>query len=165
MKAELLASLIHQPKILFLDEPTLGLDINAQSNLRKFLKQYNKETGATILLTSHYMKDITYLSKRVICIHEGCITYDGNLDTLLKKLSPNKEISIICNTIKDVTDISKAGFEVKNINNNEITLNINKKDFKKALKVILNNFNLEDLHISEPPIDELIGKILANKKK
>ena len=74
MKAELLAALIHNPSILFLDEPTLGLDINAQANLRKFLQDYNKQTGATILLTSHYMKDITYLCKRVICIHEGYLS-------------------------------------------------------------------------------------------
>ena len=71
MKSELLAALIHKPNILFLDEPTLGLDINAQRNLRKFLKQYNKETNATICLTSHYMQDITSLSKRVICVHKG----------------------------------------------------------------------------------------------
>ena len=73
MKAELLASLIHKPNILFLDEPTLGLDINSQRNLRKFLKIYNRETDATICLTSHYMKDITSLCKRVICVHKGCI--------------------------------------------------------------------------------------------
>ena len=89
MKAELLAALIHKPNILFLDEPTLGLDINAQRNLRKFLKIYNKETNATICLTSHYMKDITSLCKRVICVHRS-VSYDGKLEKLLKKLSPKK---------------------------------------------------------------------------
>ena len=78
MKAELLAALIHNPNILFLDEPTLGLDINAQANLRKFLQIYNKETGSTILLTSHYMKDITYLCRRVICVHEGILHMMAN---------------------------------------------------------------------------------------
>ena len=96
MKSELLAALIHEPNILFLDEPTLGLDINAQRNLRKFLQNYNKETNATICLTSHYMKDITSLCKRVICVHNGTISYDGELDQLLKKLSPVKEILIVC---------------------------------------------------------------------
>ena len=95
MKSELLAALIHKPKILFLDEPTLGLDINAQRNLRKFLQSYNEKTNATICLTSHYMKDITYLCKRVICIHEGRKTYDGKLDKLINKLSPVKELLII----------------------------------------------------------------------
>ena len=163
-KAELLAALIHNPSILFLDEPTLGLDINAQANLRKFLQDYNKQTGATILLTSHYMKDITYLCKRVICIHEGYITYDGKLEKLLKKLSPNKEISIICKSKKDIENFKKLNLEIKNINDNQITFTINKIDFKKTLKEVLNKFDIEDLHISEPPIDEVIGKILINKK-
>ena len=164
MKAELLAALIHNPSILFLDEPTLGLDINAQANLRKFLQDYNKQTGATILLTSHYMKDITYLCKRVICIHEGYITYDGKLEKLLKKLSPNKEISIICKSKKDIENVKKLNLEIKNINDNQITFTINKIDFKKTLKEVLNKFDIEDLHISEPPIDEVIGKILINRK-
>ena len=164
MKAELLAALIHNPSILFLDEPTLGLDINAQANLRKFLQEYNKQTGATILLTSHYMKDITYLSERVICIHEGYITYDGKLDKLLKKLSPNKEITIICKSTKEIENLKKLNLEIKNINDNQITFIINKFDFKKTLKEILNKFDIEDLQISEPPIDEVIGKILINKK-
>ena len=163
MKAELLAALIHNPKILFLDEPTLGLDINAQANLRKFLQIYNKETNATILLTSHYMKDITYLCKRVICIHEGYLTYDGQLNKLLTKLSPNKEISIIFRDYKDIENLSNLGFNIKNINKNEITLTIKKNDIKKTLKEILNRFDVEDLHINEPPIDEIIGRLIINK--
>ena len=96
MKSELLAALIHEPNILFLDEPTLGIDINAQRNLRKFLQEYNEKNNATICLTSHYMKDITSLCKRVICVQNGSISYDGKLDELLKKLSPVKEILIVC---------------------------------------------------------------------
>jgi len=164
MKAELLAALIHNPSILFLDEPTLGLDINAQANLRKFLQIYNKQTGATILLTSHYMKDITYLCKRVICIHEGYITYDGKLEKLLTKLSPNKDVSITCKSSKDIENLKKLNLEIKNINDNQITFKISKLEFKNKLKEILNNFDIEDLQITEPPIDEVIGKILINKK-
>ena len=163
MKAELLATLIHNPKILFLDEPTLGLDINAQSNLRQFLKGYNKETGATILLTSHYMKDITYLCKRVICIHDGYIKYDGKLKKLLTQLTPNKDLSFICKTIKDVKNLSNLGYKVKNQTSNEITLTINKKDIMRVLKEVVNNFDIEDIYINEPPIDETVGKILINK--
>ena len=91
MKSELLAALIHNPKVLFLDEPTLGLDINAQRNLRNFLQKYNKDTNATICLTSHYMKDITSLCKRVICVQNGSISYDGKLDQLLKTLSQSRK--------------------------------------------------------------------------
>ncbi len=163
MKAELLAALIHKPSILFLDEPTLGLDINAQENLRKFLQIYNKETGATILLTSHYMKDITYLCKRVICIHEGYITYDGKLEELLTKLSPKKELSIICKSKEDIYKIKNLGFDIKKINDNQITLIIKKNNLKNTLKNFLNKYDIEDLHINEPPIDEIIGKILSKK--
>ena len=164
MKAELLAALIHQPNILFLDEPTLGLDINAQRNLREFLKIYNKETDATVCLTSHYMKDITSLCKRVICIHEGSITYDGKLDKLLKKISPLKDILIICKTNKDAEEIYNSGFTIKNRNQNEITITIKKDHIKNTLKQILNKFDIEDLYINEPPVDEIIGKILVTKK-
>ena len=162
MKAELLAALIHNPNILFLDEPTLGLDINAQANLRKFLQIYNKETGSTILLTSHYMKDITYLCRRVVCIHEGIVTYDGKLEKLLTKLSPRKELSIICKSKKDIESLKNLGLDIKNLESNEITLLIKKEDIKKTLKNILNKYELEDLQISEPPVDEIIGKLLTN---
>ena len=164
MKSELLASLIHNPNILFLDEPTLGLDINAQRNLRKFLKKYNEETNATICLTSHYMKDITSLCKRVICVHNGSISYDGKLDRLLKKLSPIKDIIIICRSEKDAKEIENSGFKVKNKQKNEITLEIENKSFTSSLKTILNNYEIEDLYVNEPPIDDTIGKILIRKK-
>ena len=162
MKAELLAALIHKPNILFLDEPTLGLDINAQRNLRKFLEIYNKETNATICLTSHYMKDITSLCKRVICVHEGSISYDGKLDKLLKKLTPVKEILIVCRSEKDANIIENNGFKVKNRMKNEITLIIENKSITSSLRTILNNYDIEDFYINEPPIDETIGKILVN---
>ena len=163
MKSELLAALIHEPNILFLDEPTLGLDINAQRNLRKFLKKYNKETNATICLTSHYMKDITSLCQRVICVQNGTISYDGKLDLLLKKLSPVKEILIVCHSDKDATKLEKAGFCVKNKTKNEITIEIENNHFTSSLKTILNNFDIKDLYINEPPVDEIIGKILIKK--
>ena len=164
MKSELLAALIHEPNILFLDEPTLGLDINAQRNLRKFLQIYNKETDATICLTSHYMKDITSLCKRVICIHEGSITYDGKLDKLLKKISPVKDILIICKTDKDAKELSNSGFIIKNSSQKEITITIKKDSIKSTLKKILNKFDIEDLYINEPPVDEIIGEILVREK-
>ena len=164
MKSELLAALIHEPNILFLDEPTLGLDINAQRNLRNFLEKYNKETNATICLTSHYMKDITSLCKRVICVHDGSISYDGELDLLLKNLSPYKEILIVCSSEEDVNQLENSGFAVKNKTKNEITLKLENKTITSSLKTILNKFNIEDLYINEPPVDEIIGKILIKKE-
>ena len=163
MKSELLAALIHEPNILFLDEPTLGLDINAQRNLRKFLKKYNQETNATICLTSHYMKDITSLCKRVICVHNGSISYDGELDLLLKKLSPIKEILIVFRSDEDALKLKNYGFTIKNKSKNEITISVENNSITSSLKTIFNNFDIEDIYINEPPIDEVIGKILIKK--
>jgi len=163
MKAELLAALIHEPNILFLDEPTLGLDINAQRNLRQFLQKYNKETNSTICLTSHYMKDITSLCKRVICVHNGSISYDGKLNLLLKKLSPVKEILIVCRSEEQATQLENSGFSVKNKTKNEITIKVENSSITSSLRNILNNFDIEDLYINEPPVDEIIGKILIKK--
>jgi ABC-2 type transport system ATP-binding protein len=163
MKSELLAALIHEPNILFLDEPTLGLDINAQRNLRKFLRKYNQETNATICLTSHYMKDITSLCERVICVHNGAISYDGKLDLLLKKLSPVKEILIVFRSDEDALKLENYGFAIKNKMKNEITINVENNSITSSLKTIFNNFDIEDIYINEPPIDEVIGKILTKK--
>lgn len=94
MKCELAAGLLHRPKVLFLDEPTIGLDISAQARIRAFLREYNRKTGATILLTSHYMADVTALCERVIMIHHGQLIYDGGLSELARRISPVKVIGI-----------------------------------------------------------------------
>ena len=94
MKAELLAALLHEPQVLFLDEPTLGLDVNAQVAVRQFLQDYNQRYNATILLTSHYMADITALCDRVLVIHQGQLIYDGSLDGLVSRFSPCREVKV-----------------------------------------------------------------------
>ena len=110
------------------------------------------------------MKDITSLCKRVICIHEGCITYDGKLNKLLKKISPVKDVLIVCKTDKDAIELCNSGFIIKNKNQKEITITIKKDTFKSTLNEILNKFDIEDLYINEPPVDEIIGNILVKKK-
>jgi ABC-2 type transport system ATP-binding protein len=94
MKAELMAALLHQPKVLFLDEPTLGLDVNAQVGVREFLREYNQRYQASVLLTSHYMADITALCQRVLLIHQGQLIYDGSLDGLLERFAPCREVKV-----------------------------------------------------------------------
>ncbi|MFN6223732.1 MAG: ATP-binding cassette domain-containing protein, partial [Dolichospermum sp.] len=94
MKAEILAALLHRPQVLFLDEPTLGLDVNAQVGVRQFLKEYNQLYQATVLLTSHYMADITALCQRVLLIHQGKLMYDGSLEGLLESFAPYREIYV-----------------------------------------------------------------------
>ena len=109
------------------------------------------------------MKDITSLCKRVICVHKGSISYDGKLNLLLKKLSPVKEILIVCRSEKDATKLESSGFTIKNKMKNEITIKIENNSITSSLKTILNNFDIEDLFINEPPIDEIIGKVLTKK--
>ena len=109
------------------------------------------------------MKDITSLCKRVICVQEGAISYDGNLDLLLKKLSPVKEILIVCRSEEDANKLENSNFTVKNKIKNEITIKIENNSITTSLKTILNNFDIEDLFINEPPIDEVIGNVLIKK--
>src|SRR5919106_394070 len=95
MKCEIAAGLLHRPKVLFLDEPTIGLDITGQARIREFLREYNKRTGATILLTSHYMADVTALCERIIIIHHGQLKYDGGIGDLSRKIAPFKLIGVM----------------------------------------------------------------------
>jgi len=109
MKMELIAALIHSPKVLFLDEPTIGLDVVMQKKIREFLKEYNKEYKSTIILTSHYMEDVEELCKRVIIINYGQLLYDGSLENLIKKHSPFKQISVVLNKEVDEKKIKEFG--------------------------------------------------------
>ncbi len=158
MKAELLASLIHNPSVLFLDEPTLGLDINAQSRVRSFLAEYNRKTGATVLLTSHYMADITALCPRVLCIHKGELFYDGGLESLTNKLSPKREVTFELKSKSKPEDFLGYGV-LQQHSNNVVTLLIPKNELTSMVSKLLTNFDILDLEINDPPIDEVIGKL------
>ena len=106
------------------------------------------------------MKDITSLCKRVICVQNGSISYDGKLDQLLKKLSPVKEILVVCRSEEDAKRLETSGFSIKNKAKNEITIQIKNDSITSSLRTIINNFDIEDLYVNEPPIDEIIGKVL-----
>ena len=100
MKCEIAAGLLHRPRVLFLDEPTIGLDITGQVKIREFLREYNKRTGATIILTSHYMADVTALCERIIIIHHGQLKYDGGIASLSRRIAPFKLIGVYAGRIK-----------------------------------------------------------------
>ena len=161
MKAELLASLIHQPTVLFLDEPTLGLDVNAQARVRSFLAEYNRKTGATILLTSHYMADITALCQRVLCIHNGELFYDGELDVLANRLSPSKEVTVEIKSATYPNDFKDYG-KLKEHSDRMVRLEIPRDQLTEVVSKLLNNFEVIDLGINDPPIDELIGSVFRS---
>ncbi|PSF37067.1 ABC transporter [Aphanothece hegewaldii CCALA 016] len=158
MKAELLAALLHHPQVLFLDEPTLGLDVNAQAAVREFLKEYNQRYQATILLTSHYMADITALCKRVMLIHHGNLMYDGSLDGLLERFAPCREVKIELAYPVSENQLVSYG-EIVSIDGKEIRLVVPQEKLRNAIARIIAELDIIDLSINEPPIEEIIGRL------
>ncbi|OKH17781.1 ATP-binding cassette domain-containing protein [[Limnothrix rosea] IAM M-220] len=160
MKAELLAALLHHPKVLFLDEPTLGLDVNAQVAVRNFLREYNQRYGATILLTSHYMADITALCERVLLIHQGQLIYDGSLDQLLSDFSPYREVKVELANVYSREQLTRFG-EVESINGQEICFLVKQEQLTSQISQILEQLPVLDLSINDPPIEEIIGRVFS----
>jgi len=158
MKAELLAALIHQPQVLFLDEPTLGLDVNAQLGVREFLRQYNQRTGATVLLTSHYMADITALCQRVLVIYEGQLIYDGSLESLIDKFAPYREIKVELATPLPADQLSNYG-ELQKIEGPEVRFLVRREDLTSTVSRILAQLEVIDLTVTEPPVEEVISRV------
>ncbi|GGM91294.1 ABC transporter ATP-binding protein [Thermus composti] len=158
MKAELLAALLHRPEVLFLDEPTLGLDVNAQVAVRDFLKEYNRRYGATILLTSHYMADIAALCPRVLVIHQGRLLYDGALEGLLERFAPYREVGL---TLKSPLpkEALRAFGEVREVEGREARLLVPRERLMERVAEILKRLPVEDLEVKEPPLEEVIARV------
>ena len=158
MKAELLAALLHHPQVLFLDEPTLGLDVNAQVAVRKFLREYNQRYGATILLTSHYMADITALCKRVMIIHQGNLMYDGGLDALLERFAPCREVRVeLAHPLPEAKLIQYG--ELEEVRGQEVRFLVPREKLTTTVAQILAQLDVVDLSINDPPIEDVIGRL------
>ncbi len=156
MKCELAAALLHQPKVLFLDEPTIGLDITGQAHIRDFLREYNRRTHATIILTSHYMADVTALCERIIIIHLGRLKYDGGILELSRRIAPYKLIGILL-ADSDSHDLSRYGEIVENLEDPEKRyLQVNTKDVTSVTSRLLNDLPVHDITITDPPIERVI---------
>lgn len=156
MKCEIAAGLLHRPKVLFLDEPTIGLDITGQARIREFLREYNKRTGATILLTSHYMADVTALCERIIIIHHGQLKYDGGINDLTRKIAPFKLIGVrLAET--NSHDLSKYGTPVQNEEDWEKTyIQVRAEDVTRVTSGLLADLPVHDITITDPPIEDVI---------
>jgi len=165
MKCKLIAALLHSPKVVFLDEPTIGLDIIARDRLRDFVKEVNQKEGTTFIVTTHDMQDIEKLCKRIIIINCGVIVYDG----LLEKLKS----TILNNKIVDVKFESKVkGFRLKGCKvlekgdyNFVIEADTKVTKIKKVIDYLLLNYEVADINITDPPIEEIIQRIYKEKKK
>ncbi len=158
MKCEIAAALLHRPQVLFLDEPTIGLDVTMQRRIRTFLGEYNRRHGATILLTSHYMADVEALCKRVIIIHRGELLFDGDLNELVDRFSPHKTIVIDLET--EHTDLSTYG-EVVTAEGNSITLRVPKSETANVTGRLLADLPVIDLTVEDPPIEEVIEQVFS----
>lgn len=161
MKAELLAALLHRPQVLFLDEPTLGLDVNAQVSVREFLREYNQRYDATILLTSHYMADITALCDRVLLIHQGQLIYDGALNQLMARFAPYREVKLELIQVPDQAEIETYG-EVEEIAGREVRLLVRRENLTHTIAQLLAHLQVTDLTVTDPPIEEIIGRVFQS---
>lgn len=162
MKMELIAALIHSPKLLFLDEPTIGLDVVMQKTLREFVASYNKNKNATIILTSHYMLDVKELAKRVIIIDHGHILFDGLLSEVIKKFSKNKILNVSFEKKVEKSDLERFGKVTEK--DGSFSLLIKREESSNAVEAILKKFPVEDLTIEEPQIEDIIRQVFAEKK-
>jgi ABC-2 type transport system ATP-binding protein len=160
MKVEILAALLHRPQVLFLDEPTLGLDVNAQVNVRDFLRDYNQRYQATIMLTSHYMADITALCDRVLLIHGGALVYDGGLNDLLEKFASHREVRLELSHSLTKEQLSIYG-EVVDISEHQARLSIDRRLLTDKVAKILAELPVTDLAVTDPPVEEIIGKVFT----
>jgi ABC-2 type transport system ATP-binding protein len=158
MKVEIVGALLHRPQVLFLDEPTIGLDVTMQKRIRTFVAEYNKRHGATVILTSHYMADVEALCKRVIVIHHGRILFDGALATLADEFAAYKTIGVVLANGGAPLD---AYGEVVDEDGDRVSLRVPKAETSRVAARLLADHDVLDLTIEEPPIEDVIESVFA----
>lgn len=157
MKCEIAGALLHRPKVLFLDEPTIGLDVTAQRRIREFITQYRQRHNATVLLTSHYMADVEALAQRIIIIHHGKLLFDGNLPALVERFSPHKTITI---QLDNGGGVNLADYgQVVEQNGVSAKLRIPKADTARVTSRLLADIPVTDMTIEDPSIEEVIEQV------
>ena len=166
MKMEIIAALLHKPSLILLDEPTLGLDVIAQSKIRDFVRYYNKEYNATFIITSHYMKDIQEMCERVLVLHEGSQMYDGKFNDLIKAINPKRRLFFEFNDDTDKIYLQKLksiyNFE---INDNILTAELPDDDLKNLLLKLLDKFSPNSMSFEDLPVEETMRNFFINPNK
>jgi len=162
MRVELIASLLHQPKVLFLDEPTIGLDIFAQTTITKFIKEYQAKYHSTILLTSHYMKDIQRLAERVLLIDLGKLIYDGELTGLVADYSRHKYVRVVLKKPIDEAWLKQWGLP-HTYEFPQLTVTLHKEGLEKELQQLIQHIDFHDLSLEDEPIEEVIKKVFQKR--
>lgn len=164
MKCELIGSLLHAPRVLFLDEPTIGLDVVAQQTVREFIRAYNQSSDTTIILTSHYMDDIQELCKRVIVVDDGKLMFDGGLDRLVQQYTGEKMLKVELSDKVDRQEFEKFGVIVE-YQPEYCVLRVPREGMAAAASEILNRFPVTDLTIEETPIEDVIRTIFNKEEQ
>ncbi len=160
MKVETAGALLHRPRVLFLDEPTIGLDVTMQKRIRSFVAEYNARYGATVLLTSHYMADVQALCKRVIVIHHGRILFDGELAALANQFGADKTIGVTLKEGADAIDFRPYG-EVIGVDDGKVNLRVDRGRAPEVAGRLLHDLPVADLTIEDPPIEDVIESVFA----
>jgi ABC-2 type transport system ATP-binding protein len=163
MKCELVAALLHRPKVLFLDEPTIGLDVSMQAQMRDFIRRHNEATGATILLTSHYMADVAALCPRVIVIDKGHLIYDGELKSLARRIRPEKRITLHFSTVPAPGTLDRLGNCVER-SDTQATLSVPAAAVTDAVRAALEHLPIADISVEDPPLEEIMREFLAGDR-
>ncbi len=164
MKCELVAALLHGPKVLFLDEPTIGLDIAMQARIRQFIRDYNEAHGATVLLTSHYMEDVAALCPRVIVIDKGHLIYDGELKELVHRIRPDKRITIRVSTPADPEVLARLPNLVSHTDN-QLVLSVPLPRVNEVVRDALASLAAIDLTVEDPPLEEVMRELFASHQQ
>ncbi len=164
MKCELAAALLHQPQVLFLDEPTIGLDVNMQESVRDFVAAYNLRHGATVMLTSHYMADVTALAKRIIVIDRGRIVFDGDLQNLVETRSPSKVLKLAFSEAQTPEQLAPYG-EVRRCDGLQAELLAPRRSLTRVAARLLGELPVADISIEEVPIEEVIGHLFNEARE
>ncbi len=167
MKCEVAAALLHRPRVLFLDEPTIGLDVTMQRRIRGFIAEYNRRHGATVLLTSHYMLDVEALCRRVIVIHHGRLLFDGQLSELVQRFSMHKTIVVeleedAARSPEGARRLLEEFGEVVSAEEGRVTLRVAKADTARVTGRLLASVPIADLTVEDPPIEEVIEQVFAS---
>jgi ABC-2 type transport system ATP-binding protein len=158
MKCEIAAALLHRPQVVFLDEPTIGLDVTMQRRIRTFIDEYNRRFGATVLLTSHYMADVEALCRRVIVIHHGRLLFDGELADLVQQFTAHKTIVV---QLEDCRADLHAYGDVVSCDEGSFTLRVPKAETARVTERLLADLPVIDLLVEDPPLEEVIESVFA----
>jgi ABC-2 type transport system ATP-binding protein len=161
MKCELCAALLHRPRVLFLDEPTIGLDVTMQVAVRDFIRRYNEQHGATVMLTSHYMEDVAALCPRIIVIDQGRIVWDGALNDLVSKLHPEKRVTLRLLEPRQASELEMKGARLLSVAGTEARFSVPKDALQRVVAGLLGKLPIADLTVEDAPLEEVLAQLFS----